>query len=471
MLFNSLPFFLLVTFAFVLFYFQANGRAQTAVLITASLIFYGYGQPYLLILLITSASINALTSYRVYFATSNQQRFYWAFAGVATNLLVLAFFKYNRLLATSFWRDGVSGVGELLLTVPLPIGISFYTFQGISLLVDAYRNFSEKRLSPITLDEKFSSHFSKTFFFIVFFPQLVAGPIVKAHDFFPQIAQKFFKDIHWNTVVRSLIMGFFLKSVIADNLKDQTFWIAYPYFESSASLTLIALLLGYSAQIFADFAGYSLIAIGVAALFGYVLPQNFNFPYISQSIAEFWRRWHISLSSWLKEYLYIPLGGNRKGAVRTYINLMITMILGGLWHGAAWSYAVWGAWHGVGLAVERALGFDKGGRGIIAVLRMLLVFSFVTLGWLLFKLPDFSQAVKYMVIMFKFNTFSFDILRVLITLIYVMPVALWHINYLLSQNERFARFGKRFAYIPYALMLFLISVNSGSQGEFIYFQF
>ena len=146
---------------------------------------------------------------------------------------------------------------------------------------------------------------------------------------------------------------FFKKWLVADNLKDITYWISYPFFQNLSSLTLITLLTGYSAQIFADFAGYSLIAIGVAELFGYHLPQNFNFPYISKSFSEFWTRWHISLSSWLKEYLYFSLGGNRKGKGRTYLNLLIVMFLGGLWHGAAWSFAVWGLWHGTALVIER----------------------------------------------------------------------------------------------------------------------
>jgi alginate O-acetyltransferase complex protein AlgI len=147
--------------------------------------------------------------------------------------------------------------------------------------------------------------------------------------------------------------------VIADNLKDYTFWISFPYYQGFGTLTNLTLLFGYSIQIFADFAGYSLIAIGFAAALGYKIPDNFDFPYISRSLSEFWRRWHISLSTWLRDYLYFPLGGNRKGKIRTYVNLMTVMTLGGLWHGAAWSYAVWGIYHGFGLAVERFFGFDK----------------------------------------------------------------------------------------------------------------
>jgi alginate O-acetyltransferase complex protein AlgI len=185
--------------------------------------------------------------------------------------------------------------------------------------------------------------------------------------------------------------------VIADSLKEFTFWISFPHFQGFKTLPLLAMLFGYSCQIFADFAGYSLIAIGLAKLFGYDLLKNFDFPYISTSFKEFWKRWHISLSSFLMEYLYIPLGGNRKGKTRTYINLLLTMFLGGLWHGAAWSYAVWGTFHGMALAIERFLG-DKvrlKKNFALEVLKGLMVFTFVTLAWLLLKLPQFAHVIHY----------------------------------------------------------------------------
>ena len=183
------------------------------------------------------------------------------------------------------------------------------------------------------------------------------------------------------------------------SLKDQTFSIVYPYFEGQSSLTLIVMLFGYSIQIFADFAGCSLIAIGVARLFGYKLKENFNFPYISSSFAEFWRRWHISLSSFLKEYLYIPLGGNKKGRLRTYINLMTTMVLGGLWHGGAWSYAIWGAFHGVLLVIERVFKKSDNSKNyqFIYYIKTIFVFSCITFAWLLFKLPDINHVIHYLI--------------------------------------------------------------------------
>ncbi len=186
-----------------------------------------------------------------------------------------------------------------------------------------------------------------------------------------------------------------MKSFVADNLQAQTsFFMVYPNFQTVSSLTLITLVFGYSIQIFSDFAGYSLIAIGLAKLFGYELPKNFNFPYISKSFSEFWTRWHISLSSWLKEYLYFPLGGNRKGIYRTYINVFIVMLLGGLWHGASLNYLVWGAYHGLLLIIEKI--FSNVKINLFNSLKIIIVFIFVSFGWLLFKFDSFDVVIKFM---------------------------------------------------------------------------
>jgi alginate O-acetyltransferase complex protein AlgI len=260
--------------------------------------------------------------------------------------------------------------------------------------------------------------------------------------------------------------------VIADNLKDFTFWIAYPYFQTVSTTTLLILLFGYSCQIFADFGGYSLIAIGLAGLFGYKFMDNFNFPYISTSFKEFWKRWHISLSTFLMEYLYFPLGGNKKGKARTYLNLMITMILGGLWHGAAWSYAVWGAFHGSALALERAVtGKIKIRKNkIISLLQGMMVFMFVTLAWLLFKLPQFDHVIEYMKSIWNNVHTDDDFNIIAYILLYSLPVAIYHFIYLLRRKKHFPLI-KKYEYVFYAIMLFLMITNSGSPGAFIYFQF
>ncbi|MEB3829833.1 MBOAT family protein [Phormidium sp. CCY1219] len=340
--------------------------------------------------------------------------------------------------------------------------------------------------------ENFKEYLFKTSFFISFFPQLVAGPIVKAKDFYPQIQPKYWQEIQWNLVFRSLVTGYFLKMVIADNLKDYTFWIDYPYYQGLGTVTNLVLLFGYSMQIFADFAGYSLIAIGIAAAFGYRLPDNFNFPYISRSITEFWRRWHISLSTWLRDYLYIPLGGNRKGKTRTYFNLMLVMTLGGLWHGAAWSYAVWGIFHGVGLAVERLVGIDKKVKHprltpkpfwqqcLVDFLRVIGVFCFVSMGWLLFKLPHFSHAIDFIVTLFRNVNIKPGLTYIVPVMIFSLPVMLYHLPHFPPFQKAIEVYGDRYSTkrigrwcndLIFGIMLVLLFLNSGSANEFIYFQF
>ncbi|MEP0265534.1 MBOAT family O-acyltransferase [Dokdonia sp.] len=441
-------------------------KTQVRILILASLIFYAWHDALLLLLLLTSAGVNILTSFYVIHNKKNKKLI--ASIGVISNLSILAFFKYSGLIAKTVLND--SDFSEFLISIPLPIGISFFTFQGISLLVDVYKenHFENKKIIPNSL----ATHAQNTLFFIAFFPQLIAGPIVKAHDFLPQIKIKTLNTINWEKCFKNILTGYFLKMVIADNLKDFTFWISYPYFESKDSVSLVTMLFGYSNQIFADFAGYSLIAIGIAGLFGYNLHDNFNFPYISTSFKEFWKRWHISLSSFLMEYLYIPIGGNRKGKYRTYINLMITMILGGLWHGAAWSYAIWGLFHGLALALERV--FSPYTRKIkfpgIRFLQWITIFSLVTIAWLLFKLPEFDHVIKYIEAIYNNFTISFERPLVIKILIYSSPILIYHLIYLYVNN-----FGKkhlkRFEFIFYSIMLLLILVNSGTPGDFIYFQF
>lgn len=469
MLFNSIEFVILVVLTSVLYYTAILRPLQRFVLITASFVFYASNQPVLLLLLLLSIAVNTVTSYFVYRVKPTSKTFI-AGLGVVSNLAILAFFKYGPLFGRTLFQES-SSVGEFLVSIPLPIGISFFTFQGITLLVDTLR--TEEHRTTFNLPRRsFREHAINTCLYIGFFPQLVAGPIVKAHDFIPQIAPKYFKDVDWTYCFQHLVTGYFFKMVVADNLKDFTFWISYPAFESLGSTTLLVMLYGYSMQIFADFAGYSLIAIGVAGLFGYRLPINFNFPYIARSFSEFWQRWHISLSSFLKEYLYFPLGGNRKGRLRTYANLMIVMLLGGLWHGAAWSYMVWGGFHGLALATERFFSdrVSLPDSFLFSSIRVLLVFSFVTIAWLLFKLPEFSQVILYV----KAVTTNVDIgesLDIISSImIYSLPVIIYHVHYLVKENH--GETGLQWP-IPFAygFMLFLIITNSASPEAFVYFQF
>jgi len=329
---------------------------------------------------------------------------------------------------------------------------------------------------------------AKVWFFKAFFPQLVAGPIVKAQEFLYQIRPKSLADIDWDGAVRKLVLGFFLKMVVADNLREATDTLTYPAFTYQPWPVLWLMLYGFSFQLYADFAGYSYIAQGLAKLFGYELPDNFHHPYLAASLTEFWRRWHLSLSSWLREYLYIPLGGNRHGEGRTYFNLFLVMFLGGLWHGAAWSYAAWGTAHGLGLALERATGWGRSvrtegrwtpGRG----LRVLLTFHVVSVLWLLFKLANFSEVIAFGQTLLRAPG-GLRMQLVYVLVLFSIPVVGQHVWSAWQRRERSpSRIApsKSVGVAPghdhsaetglYALMLALILVNAGSPGDFYYFQF
>ncbi len=474
MLFTQIEFFALLFPTVFLYYLPPIRRAQIGVLVAASFIFYAYHLPALLILLITSILFNGGTAWFISRRPARALARTAAVLGVVFNLLVLGFFKYNKLLAGLVFADisKLDGIGAVIVALPLPIGISFYTFQGISLVIDQFRRKTNDAGDGV-LEGKSSyvGYSVRTGLFLSFFPQLIAGPIVKASEFLPQIKAKYFRDIEWNDVTRYLILGFFLKLVIADNLKDNTIWIKYPALLQESSWDLLSMLLAYSVQIFADFAGYSYIALGLGAIFQYRLPVNFNYPYISRSFSEFWTRWHISLSSFLRDYLYIPLGGNRVAPWRMYLNLMITMILGGLWHGAAWSYAFWGFFHGLLLVMERPFLQRGWYEKFPDTARRIFVFACVTFGWLFFVLNDISHAVEFL----KAIGTSFHrparLDNIWLIILYSLPVFCMHFYYLHGEKLR-ARFpGRHWKPVAFAIMLFLISSDAGESDAFIYFQF
>jgi alginate O-acetyltransferase complex protein AlgI len=308
-------------------------------------------------------------------------------AAVVVDLGVLALFKYYGFF--------VQDIGDLLdaaglglplplLSLALPIGVSFFTFQAISYVVDVRRGL----LPPASLFD-----FA---IYLTFFPHLVAGPIVRAREFIPQLATpRRRSEVPVGAAVTLIAVGLVKKVAIADFLArevvDPVFAVPQAYAAPDVALASYA----YAAQIYCDFSGYTDIAIGLALLMGFVFPQNFDRPYVSVSLREFWRRWHITLSRYLRDFLYIPLGGNRKGRARTYVNLLVTMTLGGLWHGAAWTFVLWGALHGTGLAAEHAIGERRLAR-VPVWLRWLVVLHFVVLGWVLFRSPDLGSAGEFL---------------------------------------------------------------------------
>src|ERR1700716_2119993 len=382
MTFTSWQFGIFVAIVFGAHYLPPFRTLQTQLLVIASLFFYGYGQPELLPLL----AVAAFGTY-LFLILALRNRQIWLPIGIAFNLALLAFFKYKFLFVvpTSPSFFGVAPI-DFLLKLPLPIGISFFVFHNISLLVDRSR---QKRWPP---------DLTSVFLYIIFFPQLVSGPITRAEMFVPQIKPKYFGEIPFVEAAKWILMGFFFKLYVANNLNEMTSYMDFPLYETLQTQDRWLLVFLYSYQIYADFFGYSAIAVGFALLFGYCLPVNFNLPYASISFSEFWTRWHISLSSWLRTYLYVPLGGNRHGPFRTHLNLMIVMGLGGLWYGAGLSYLIWGLLHGFLLVIERPFisRLQSIDSTVFRAARITFVFVCVTMLWIFFKLPNFDHAIGYL---------------------------------------------------------------------------
>jgi alginate O-acetyltransferase complex protein AlgI len=469
--FTSPELFFLLLFTSVIYYIPGLSRIQVGVLIASSFYFYAFSQPYLLILLIVSSAINAICSYRILTGTDRMTNIRITALGVATNLMILILFKYKGFLAQEFFTDSLrqGRAMDLVLAIPLPLGISFYTFQGISLLVDTLRDTDRKDQNPPVY---FWPHVLKTFLYIAFFARIVAGPIVKSKDFLPQIRTKRLVEVKWQGVFDALLLGYFLKTAIADNLHNLTYSLHYPEILNIAGLNLLALALAYSMQIFSDFAGYSLIAIGIGRLFGYELPMNFRYPYIAASLSDFWQRWHMTLSNWLKEYLYIPLGGNRKGTFRCYANLIIVMALGGLWHGAGWNYVIWGMYHGLLLCLERFLARRLPGsrpdRSLFSGIKIPVVFFLVSAGWLFFIFNDISHVSAFFSAVYNNFQKRPDYGVILTILLYSLPVLVMHFYHFMERRPPWRHEIKP---LVQAIMLCALVLNSGSSQPFIYFQF
>lgn len=351
-------------------------------LLVASYVFYGWWDWRFCLLMLALTYVSYLSAKM---ASSNGKYVkLFKFIGIVVPLVVLGIFKYCNFFVDSFCN--LFGIeNNATLSIILPVGISFYTFQSMSYTIDVIR----KDVPP--------SGFLEVALYVAFFPQLVAGPIVKAQEFIPQLKEE--RNISFKNLevgLQIFLFGLFKKIVIADNISvfvDQVF--AKPV--AFHSLTVILGVVAYSIQIYFDFSGYSDMAVGCAKCIGYDFNHNFNLPYISKNVSEFWKRWHISLSTWLQEYLYIPLGGNRKGKSRTYLNLMATMVIGGLWHGASWNFVIWGALHGVALCIHKLFravvkpGKETGFKSFVSVL---ITYLFVCICWIPFRSTDTTKTFE-----------------------------------------------------------------------------
>ena len=389
MLFPTPEFALFFAVVFTLSWgFAAFPGARKKILLLGSYFFYGFWDWRFTFLLFGSSFINYLLALAIDSTDHRGFRRFWLVLAITIDLGILFFFKYYGFFMNSM-NNLVFFLGQTeplpIMNVILPVGISFFTFQALSYVVDVYRREIEA-----------SGSLGDVLLYIACFPQLVAGPIVRASVFTPQLSYPPDpRRIPGSWGLTRIMIGLFKKVVVANYL---AVLLVDPVFLSPRSYSPLEVLLaayGYAFQIFCDFSAYSDIAIGVAALLGYHFPENFNQPYRADSFQDFWRRWHISLSTWLRDYLYIPLGGSRKGSGKTYRNLLITMLLGGLWHGAAWNFILWGALHGTALGLERALNRRISRGGISRFFRGFLVFHFVTFCWIFFRSPDLAAAGAY----------------------------------------------------------------------------
>jgi alginate O-acetyltransferase complex protein AlgI len=374
---------------------------RTGFLFLTSLFFYYKAGGYFFFLLVISTIVDYLIGLGLEHFIQHWKRKLLLIISLVVNLGMLGYFKYAWFFADiwsnlsgqsievkdwfAVFSNAVFGSEFKIDKILLPVGISFFTFQTISYSMDVYR----RQVAPVHNIIDFG-------FYVSFFPQLVAGPIVRAREFIPQLYRSFTlteKQV-WHAsflIISGLLKKVVFSDYIAVNLVDRVFESPFLY----SGFEILSAVYGYTLQIYCDFSGYTDIAVGLALLLGFRLPLNFNSPYKAHSISDFWHRWHISLSTWLRDYLYIPLGGNRKGSVRTYINLMITMTLGGLWHGASWRFVIWGIWHGTGLIFERLLKpvTSRIPLWISSRIGFFITFHFVVAGWILFRANDINKVI------------------------------------------------------------------------------
>ncbi len=443
-------------------------RSYVWVLLIASLVFYGWHIPGYLSILALSSAIDyyaAIVLDRPGLSTS-QRRLVLA-VSLGTNLGLLGFFKYFGFAVDNLqWASDRLGLDftRPAWQVVLPMGISFYTFQSMSYTIDVYRR-----------ELKALHSFRDFILFISFFPQLVAGPIVRASEFLPQMPRV--RRIHWPVVGTGLALmveGYFLKMVCADNLAGYVdkYW-EQGYRADGNSVVMVWLALLFSGQIFCDFAGYSQIARGVAYLLGYRLPINFKSPYIAGSFKNFWERWHITLSRWLRDYLYVPLGGNRVSSRRTYVNLMLVMLLGGLWHGAAWTYVAWGALHGGALAVERMLGLHRNLERRPWPMRIAWAVGvqlMVLVTWVFFRSSTFEGAFQFLrnIARLEWATPNWEMWT---AMAFLLPVLIAHAWTWLVEHGHVRPLTPTRRALLTGVMLYAIVIAYGSTNAFIYFQF
>jgi len=390
MLFSSTTFLFLFLPIVLILYFVTPRIFKNTVLLAASLFFYAWGEPVFLVIMLVSILLNYVFALIIDLNRDKKYIIKWVLAlTVIVNLLLLGIFKY-----ANFIIENINSLFNISIDIPaitLPLGISFFTFQALSYVIDVYRKDGKAQKNPLNIA-----------LYISLFPQLIAGPIVRYQTVADQIVKRTETLLKFGEGVKRFIIGLAKKMLLANNcgwVADQVF--AMPASELSVGMAWIGII-AYSLQIYFDFSGYSDMAIGLGKMFGFDFLENFNFPYISRSVTEFWRRWHISLSSWFRDYLYIPLGGNRGTTFQLYRNLFIVWLATGIWHGAAWTFIAWGLYYGILIAVEKAFLLK-----ILSILPRILQHLYTiiafTIGWVLFRSESFNYAISFVKSMFGLN--------------------------------------------------------------------
>jgi len=473
LLFNSLTFIVFLAIVVALHYAPLSWRMKKINLLIASYIFYGAWSPPFVLLLILSTAVDWKAAQWIHNAKTEGGRRFFLLLSLGANLGILGYFKYGEFLLGNFTAlMKAIGIDHAPpeWNVILPVGISFYTFQTMAYSLDVYLRRAAPTKSPLDFA-----------LFVTFFPQLVAGPIVRPSQLVPQFAepkQATRQQFFWGVAL--IIIGLFEKVVLADSFLAPAADGAFGHEGALAPLDAWTGVLAFSGQIFFDFSGYSTTAIGTALCLGFALPNNFLYPYAAIGFSDFWRRWHISLSTWLRDYLYIPLGGNQKGSVRTYINLMITMLLGGLWHGASWTFVVWGGLHGLYLAVERFLkeaiaprDWFKSAWFKAAI--ALVTYFLVNITWVFFRAQSFDAALIYLASMFAAVAEPKKVLyfnAILPALIVVAGMVLAHWRMRSTSMEAVMEKTPQWVIaVTLTFMLFMLVITQGSDSAFIYFQF
>ncbi len=450
---------------------NSHNTLKKLVLLGLSLAFYASWNWRFLLLLLASAAISYLVGLHVDAARRRPLRRLVLALGVALDLGILGYFKYlDFFIAQTLTLAHALGLNPSIgfVNVTLPVAISFLTFHAISYIVDVYRGRLAPSRSPVDI-----------VLYISFFPHLVAGPIVRAHEFLPQLASpRRAGDFSFGENALLILGGLFKKMVIANYLAVR---FVDPVFTDPSQFSradLIMAVYAYAFQIYADFSAYTDIAIGVAALLGYRFPQNFNQPYRALGIGDFWRRWHMTLSNWLRDYLYIPLGGNRHGALATARNLMLTMLLGGLWHGANWTFLIWGAMHGAMLVVDhvwrRSAVFARwGSKPLVKALDWTLTFHFVCFAWLFFRAPTLDAAMQFIAGVWSDNGAAATMPGVVAPLIAAgAATQIVPSRYIRRLAMKFDNFGAiAQTAVGAALLYFIVVMAPSASAPFIYFQF